>query len=140
MFKLTPNGDKQTWSYFILPTRYKAGITYKVDFDLRVISDHKGEPVKTRVVVNPRYTDKIDGAIKERADHPENGQGIDISSEDGWVKASVTFTVSENSTLRTGDSFTIFANPPGDANNYQNVVYMVDNFVISVVEPEEKAE
>ena len=140
VFKLTPDSDKRVWAYFVVPTRYKAGVTYKVDFDLRVISDHKGQPVETKIVVNPRYTDKIDGAIKERADHPENGQGITVSSNDGWIKASVTFTVSESSTLRTGDSFTIFANPPGDATNYQNVVYMVDNFVISVVEPEEKAE
>ena len=142
-YLLTPNKDKQTWSYFVVPTRYKPGVTYKVDFDVRVISDHNGAPVETKVVVNPRYTDKIDGAVKERADHPENGQPISISSEDGWVKASVTFTVNESSPLRTGDTFTIFANPPGDANEFKNIVYMVDNFVITVVEPEkteEKAE
>ncbi len=139
-YLLTPNKDKQTWSYFVVPTKYKAGVTYKVDFEVRLISDHNGEPVETKVVVNPRYTDKIDGAIKEGADHPENSQSISISSKDGWVKASVTFTVSENSVLRTGDTFTIFANPPGDSSNFKNIVYMLDNFVISVVEPEEAEE
>jgi len=139
-YLLTPNKDKQTWSYFVVPTKYKSGITYKVDFDVRLISDHNGEPVETKVVVNPRYTEKIDGTVKERADHPENSQPISISSSDGWVKASVTFTVSENSPLRTGDTFTIFANPPGDASDFKNIVYMLDNFVISVVEPEDKNE
>ena len=139
-YLLSPDKDKQTWSYFVVPTKYKAGVTYKVDFDVRLVSDHNGEPVETKVVVNPRYTDKIDGVVKERADHPENGQPISISSEDGWVKASVTFTVNEGSPIRTGDTFTIFANPPGNAESYQNIVYMVDNFVISVVEPEEKTE
>ena len=137
-YKMVPNKSGRTWSYFIIPTRYKAGMTYKVDFDLRVVSDHNGNPVDTKVVVNPRYTEKVDGAIKEGADHPENGQGISISSADGWVKASVTFTVSEGSTLRTSDKFTIFANPPGDASNFKNIVYMLDNFVVTVVEPEEK--
>ncbi len=30
--KLIPNTDRQTWSYFVVPTRYKAGATYKVEF------------------------------------------------------------------------------------------------------------
>ena len=139
-YLLTPNKDKQTWSYFVVPTRYKAGITYKVDFDLRLVSDHNGEPVETKVVVNPRYSEKVDGSIKEGVDHPENGQPIALSSKDGWVKASVTFTVKEDSPLRTSDRFTIFANPLGDASNFKNIVYMVDNFVVSVVEPEESEE
>ncbi|MBO4950116.1 MAG: glycoside hydrolase family 99-like domain-containing protein [Clostridia bacterium] len=139
-YLLTPNMDKQTWSYFVVPTRYKAGVTYKVDFDLRLVSDHIGEPVETKVVVNPRYTEKSDGAIKENVDHPENGQAIALSSKDGWVKASVTFTVKADSPLRTSDRFTIFANPLGDANEFKNIVYMVDNFVITVVEPEKTEE
>ena len=137
-YLLTPNKDKQTWAYFVVPTRYKPGVTYKVDFDLRLVSDHNGDPVETKVVVNPRYAEKVDGAIKENVDHPENGQGISVSSKDGWVKASVTFTVSADSPLRTSDKFTIFANPPGDASNYKNIIYMLDNFVVTVVEPEEK--
>ncbi len=136
-YHLNPNTDRQTWAYFVMPTRYKAGVTYKVEFDVRLISDHNGDPVAAKVVVNPRYTEMVDGAIKERADHPENGQQISISSDDGWVKASVTFTISEDSVLRTGDTFTIFANPLGDATNFQNIIYMVDNFVVTVVEPEE---
>ena len=127
-------------NFFVVPTRYKAGITYKVDFDLRLVSDHNGEPVETKVVVNPRYSEKVDGSIKEGVDHPENGQPIALSSKDGWVKASVTFTVKEDSPLRTSDRFTIFANPLGDASNFKNIVYMVDNFVVSVVEPEKSEE
>lgn len=134
-FLVTPRSTAQTWAYFIAPTRFKPGVTYKVELDLRVVSDHNGEPVKTTIAGNFRYSELTeDGALKESADHAINIDGGTISSDDGWLHCSFTHTVDANSPLRSGDKFTLFANPVGDSSNFKNVIFMVDNIEISVVE------
>jgi hypothetical protein len=58
-FLVTPKStDKKVWAYFIIPTRFKPGVTYKVDFEYRLIGDLEGnEATKVPFSVNFRYDD-----------------------------------------------------------------------------------
>lgn len=132
-FLVTPRSTAKTWAYFIQKTRFKPGVTYKVDLDLRVVSDHNGDPVTTRIEGNFRYSEIVDGALKEKADHAIKLDVDQISSDDGWVHCSFTHTVDPESPLRSGDEFTLFANPLGDTNDFKNIIFMVDNIKVSVV-------
>jgi len=130
--------DKKTtkiWTYLVIPTRFKPGVTYKVDYECRLIGDLEGNPAEgVSICPNFRYTDyQADGSVKESMDHPVGG--FKISTSDGWTKQSVTHTVKADSPMRMADSFTIFSSPiekDGVVTNYQ---YMIDNIVVTVVEP-----
>jgi len=134
-YKLVPEGKKQTWTYFRAKTRFKAGVTYKVEFDLRILTDLDGnEGVGVTAKMNPRYTDMKNGVFASSVDHPLNKEVITQSSSDGWVRHSLTFTVNEISPDRGSDEFTIFVDPKGDKTEYTNFCAMLDNFVVTVVE------
>ena len=128
--------DKKSWTYFIVKTRFKPGVTYKVEYDIKAVSDQNGEDI-TNAAFSPnfRYTDKLaDGTVKSGADHPISEGTVKTSTGDGWVHVSCTHTVSVNSTDRSTDQFTIYADPGGDDITPSNRTYMLDNFKISVVE------
>ena len=127
---------KKSWTYFIVPTRFKQGVTYKIDFDVKVVSDQNGNPVDNAVMVaNLRYTDKdANGNFKTMMDHPLNNSQGKSSTGGDWVHVSAEHKISESSTDRANDFFTIFANPQGDDANPINMTYMIDNIVITVVE------
>ena len=127
---------KKSWTYFIVPTRFKPGVTYKIDLDVKAVSDQNGNPVQNAVmVVNLRYTDKdANGNFKTMMDHALNANQAKSSTGGEWVHISTEHRISDAATDRGNDYFTIFANPQGDDANPINITYMVDNIVITVVE------
>ena len=133
-FLITTDKETKVWTYICIPTRYKPGVTYKVDFEVRLVGDTKGNPA-TNIPVCPnfRYSDyTADGTLKDMADHPTGTKRI--STDDGWVKMSVTHTVKANSPSRLSDQFSIFCDPTITDDGAINHAYMVDNIVVTVVE------
>ncbi len=134
-YLVAPGDQKKTWTYFRAKTRFLPGKTYKVEFELRLVSDHKGnEASNVSIQLNPRYADTVDGVFKHMADHPVKLTPATFSTSDGWVKVTSTFTVNSTSEIRETDELSIFANPTGGTEDFVNYSYMVDNFVITVVE------
>ena len=67
---VSENNTKKSWVYFMAPTRFKPGATYKVSFDARVVSDHNGNPAKNALLTwNMRYSENVDGQFKQTVDH-----------------------------------------------------------------------
>jgi hypothetical protein len=56
------------------------------------------------------------------------------SSEEGWKHYEVTHTVKAESPTRDMDFFCIYMNPIEKDGKVYNYQYMVDNFVVTVVE------
>ena len=135
-FKIVPKFyDKQAWTYFIIPTRFKPGVTYKVEFDFRMLGDGQNNDRAIFPTPNFRYTDMEDGAYKEMKDHvsrcvPEPK----ILPEDGWMHYETTYTINESSNIRTKDYFTIFCDSYDEGGKIYNYSYMIDNIKVSVVE------
>ena len=133
--------DKMSWTYFYVPTRFKPGVTYKIEYDIKAISDHTGKPVtNAKFVPNIRYTDvNASGALVPRMDHPINTGVVKSSTGGGWIHCSIEHTVSEKSSERSNDYFTVYSEPFGTNEAPGNVSFMIDNIVVSVVSEEEKA-
>ncbi len=129
----------KVWAYINIPTRFKPGVTYKVDFEYRIIGDNLGnEADRVPFNVNFRYADlKADGTFSEMADHPvmptTSIGGNGASTSDGWIKCSVTHTISTNSTLRINDLFCLYTDPIEKDGVVHNYTYLMDNIVVSVV-------
>ena len=135
VYKLVPSDKVKTWTYFRAKTRFKAGQTYKVEFDIRVLCDQYGNEGKdVACVVNPRYTDIVNGEAKNPADHALQESKVVASASDGWIRKSVTFTVGTNVDIRDLDEFSIFIDPNTVDGQFYNYSVMLDNFVVSVVE------
>ena len=134
VFEHIPNGSKKNWAYITIPTRFKPGVTYKVEMDVRVTKDHLGNDVTDASLAwNLRYSDIVDGLYKPTVDHPK-GIGK-FSTSDGWKHITFTHTISENSITRENDTFAIYANPQDLSDgSYRVIGYMIDNIKVSVVE------
>ncbi len=136
-FLVTTTAKGKSWCYFIVPTRFKPGTTYKVDFEYRLIGDVSGgEANNIPFSVNFRYADfNADGGIVDRKDHAKGpSPQSKASTKDGWIKCSITHTVAANSPSRSNDYFCIFTDPVERDGNIYNHQYMLDNFVVTVVE------
>jgi len=132
-FEYVPDGKTKNWAYTMIPTRFKTGVTYKVEFDIRVTKDHTGANVeKTSLCWNMRYTDIVNGAYKTTADHYASLGNF--GTADGWQHVEFTHKITETGTIRTNDYFAIFANPIDVDGSYRVVGYMIDNIRVSVVE------
>ncbi len=133
-FEYVPSGDKKNWAYTMIPTRFKPGVTYKVELDIRVTKDHTGAEIdKASLAWNLRYTDVVNNAYKSSVDH-HSSLGT-FGTKDGWKHVSFTHTISEDSIIRDNDYFAIFANPIElPDGSYRVVGYMLDNIEVSVVE------
>ena len=133
VFEHVPNGKSKNWAYMMLPTRFKPGVTYKVELDVRVTKDHTGADVeKTSVCWNMRYTDIVNGAYKNVADH--HAVLGAFGTADGWQHVSFTHTITDTGIIRTNDFLSFFANPVEmDDGSYRVVGYMIDNIKVTVV-------
>ena len=129
------DSDTKKWMYFVMPTRFKPGVTYTVELDVRVMKDHRGNDVSgARVAWNMRYTDISGGELKGSVDHHKPFD-MGMNTKDGWYHVSFTHTVAETSTDRSTDAFTIFANPQtNEDGTVNNISYMLDNIVVTVAE------
>ncbi len=134
-YKLTPPKDKKTWGYFMMPTLFKPGVKYRVEFDIRILTDTNGNPVEAQSLNwNMRYTDvDSNGVTKEMMDHHDTlGK---FSTSDGWKHVSFEHKVNEASPLRNKDILSFFSNPIDKPDGtFVNISYMLDNFVVTVVE------
>ncbi|MBO4950105.1 MAG: S-layer homology domain-containing protein [Clostridia bacterium] len=126
--------NEQVWTYIVIPTRFKPGVTYKVEFDYRTVGDGQGNKTGMHPSPNFRYTDLIGGANKENADHVSRVTDMtNILPEDGWMHYETTYTVNETSMIRTTDHFTIFVDSILEGGKIYNYSYMIDNIKVSVV-------
>ena len=134
-YKVEAKKGQDFWSYLHMPTKFKPGVTYKVEFDIRILNDSEGQPITVPQSLNwnMRYTDvDANGVTKEKMDHHSSlGK---FTTDMGWVHVSFTHKINEESPLRNTDSMSFYSNPFTRADGTRvNVSYMVDNFVISVV-------
>ena len=121
------------WSYICFKTRFKPGVTYKVEFDYRLVgSAADGSAGNTEMSPNFRYADVKNGEEKSMVDHTAGGRKV--STSDGWIKVTATHTVKENSATRDGDQFAIYTGPSEVDGIITNYNYMIDNIVVTVVE------
>ena len=79
-----------------------------------------------------RYTDIVNGAYKNVADH--HATLGNFGTKDGWQHVEFTHTITDTGTIRTNDYFSIFANPIEVNGEYRVVGYMFDNIKVTVVE------
>ena len=121
VYLVNPN-EGNTYAYIRYAAEYVPGATYKIDYDLRLVSSRSEDPdnAATSIACNLRYRDKnasggIEHVIKQ----------INLDVEDGWVHVSATHTVASIDS-NSGAEFTIFANPQ----NGEGFKYMVDNVSI----------
>ena len=119
---------------------HKPGVTYRIDFEYRLVGDLDGnEANKVPFSVNFRYDDlNADGSFVSMKDHamaPETSiKSNKASTSDGWIQASITYKINESSNSRAKDYFSIFTDPFEKDGKIYNHKYMLDNFVVSVVE------
>ena len=127
--------DKQVWTYIVIPTRFKPGVTYKVEFDYRTVGDGQNNDTGMNPSPNFRYTDLVDGANKENVDHVSHvTDRTKILPSEGWKHYETTYTVKESSMIRTTDRFTIYVDSIMENGKIYNYSYMIDNIKVSVVE------
>ena len=122
------NPGARTFLYFTQECRFKAGMSYTVDFDVRVASDDQNlQPAadfEASIQFNPQFIDAK--AVSAGVNHIVAGKKIKVS--DGWTHFSCEFTVPENCTDRSKDLFSIYSNPSA-ANT--GIGYYVDNITIA---------
>jgi len=131
------NNNEKNWVYFLAPTRFKPGVTYKVSFDARVVCDQYGNPAKNALLSwNMRYAEIVDGQLRTTVDHYQSFREKRLSSEDGWVHFEFEHTVFENiPDARQYDVFALFMDPnEGGESGFINYTYMVDNINVEVVD------
>ena len=127
----------KNWVYFIAPTRFLPGATYKVSFDARVVSDHNGNPAKDALLSwNMRYADNVDGQFQQTVNHYASFRDQKLSTEDGWQHFEFEVTIKEDiPDARQYDLFCFFMDPQdGGADGFLNFSYMVDNIKVETVE------
>ncbi len=137
-FRIAPaHNNSKVWSYFRIPTRFKTGVTYRVDFEYRLLGDiDEVDRGKTDFAANFVYADvDSNGYVKEAVNHSMAAKPKSVARvSDGWIKCSVTHTVSENSPSRAKDQFTIYTSPLEVDGNVYNQVYLIDNIRVSIPE------
>jgi len=127
--------EVKSWMYYYMPTRFKPGVTYKVELDVRVMQDQRGNDVNgASLSWNFKYTDTVNGETKPNADH-HKPFGKPMSTADGWHHVSFTHTITDTTNDRSTDALAIFANPKtNEDGTISNISYMVDNIVVTVAE------
>jgi hypothetical protein len=79
-----------------------------------------------------RYTDIVNGAYKNVADH-HAALGA-FGTADGWQHVSFTHTITDTGIIRINDFLSFFANPVEmDDGSYRVIGYMIDNIKVTVV-------
>ncbi len=114
------------WTYFRHPFKFKQGITYKIDFDIKIQGNNANIAsfTDTSFCVNIKYPDI--GATND-IDHVV-GRNIGISMADGWVHYAGEFTP-EKVDYEEDSEFTIYVNPKEEV----SFSYYIDNVVIREV-------
>ncbi len=134
------NTSDASWSYIRQETAFTAACTYKVSFDIKLLSLSDGSDIKDASVnLNPRYYDIRQLDIQNRYDHPVSASKS-VSASDGWVHLEYTFTVAPyydpeiHPSGLPKDQITVFVNPlKNPAGVTLGVNFLLDNFKVSMV-------
>jgi len=124
------NTASQSWSYIRHDAFYEKGVTYEVEFDVRIDALSDGRPVSgANVVVNPRYYDINRIGVKNPHDHVSIvAKGIASSNE--WTHIKKTFTISDGISVsdEVKQQFTIYVEPVDGL----GVSFYIDNVTVRV--------
>ena len=123
------DGDKKNWYYIRQLVEYTPGATYKVFYDLKIASHGTNTNLDDSFGTNITYNARYGGSEEASVDHVGMTQTKHVKVGDGWVRAEITFTVSEKSDIRHEDQFAVYANPVNDI----GVAFYIDNIVIEEV-------
>ncbi len=120
-----PGRDDAVYLYSFHPYTFEPGATYEVSVDLKIASMGKDlnitdESFGTKLALNMQYKDDS-GSVN----HVVLSKKVTV--EDGWVNFTKEFTVSEASTDRSADKFSIYAEPSSGV----TVGYYIDNLIIT---------
>ena len=129
-FLITPTTGQKRWMYFTTPFNFIPGAKYKIEADLKVISDEAGnEDIKTKITCNFRYQDTIHG---HQNGYEHNAIiGKDQTPADGWVHMEGEYTVETMDANKNNrvDTFSFYCNPVGDL----GCKFMIDNIKVTVI-------
>lgn len=114
--------EGKNWTYFRYNADFKAGKTYRIEFDVKAYAVGEDAAGKTTIQLNMRYFD-----ANGKADHI--AARIPVTVGNDWTHHASSYTVPADSRRGT-DQFTVYAEPVGD----KSVSFMIDN--ISVTEEE----
>ena len=114
--------EAQRWLYAWSNVTFTPGVTYQIDFDVRL--DPAGQVEQSQLFCNLQYYEL--GALNNK-DHLV--KQLDISRSDGWVHYSATWTIPAGCTDRSMDLFSIYSNPQ----NGITTCYYFDNVRVIVV-------
>ncbi len=127
VLKIIPTSDGKKWVYAMHKVRFVPGQTYKVSADFKMASIGIDETAATGdvrgvLIFNMQYSDT------KGSDKNHLVKQVYIMPK--WSHAEFTFTVDEESDIRSDDMFSIFVNPLEE----QGVGYYLDNITITEVE------
>ncbi len=124
---LVTGSSDYNYVFFRHPVLFRKGETYKIAFDIKLVSDCEGNTdVQTKVVCNFEYLDSVYG----RTDNGHHFGHTSITPSDGWVHIEKTFTV-KNIDEYTKHAVGLFCDPTSSG---KSAVFMVDNYAVTQVE------
>ena len=120
VWKVEPTKEGKIYVSLFHDVTFTAGKTYKVEYDVCVVSNFKGEAVeKTNVFVNTYYND----------DKKNHTKTVSTVPSGEWKHVSVEVTVENTTSDRSKDAIGMFASPV----NEMGMVVLMDNFTITAV-------
>ena len=127
IFKTLPKDDSKKWLYTVQNVRFTPGTTYEVSFDHKLASIGTDEnaatgEIKCVIICNIQYS-KTSGGSK---DHLVK----QVYLTPKWTHTTFTFTVDEDSDIRSDDMLSFYTNPFEE----KGVGYYLDNITIKEVE------
>ena len=130
------SNSAKSWVYFIAPTRFLPGATYKVSFDARVVADQFGNPATGALLSwNMRYSENVDGQFQQTVNHYSSFRDNKLSTSDGWKHFEFEVTIKENIPDTRQYDYLCFFMDPNDSSDggFFNYSYMIDNIKVDVV-------
>jgi len=124
-FLLTPNTGKKAWVYLMTTYNFTPGKTYKIEADVKVISDEAGTPGESKVTCNFRYQDTENG--QNGYDH----NTVFAISNGEWAHMEGEYKVETmDKPQNKVNQFSFYCNPIGEL----GCKYMVDNIKVTIID------
>ncbi len=109
-------GEGKRYSYVWSKMKFQAGVTYKVEFDARLVSGYDGEPADKGYVGVCFHTKGADKGVG----------GVAVTT-DKWSHCSMTYTIpAEYDYIVDDDRFGLYGEPI----NEKSAVFLVDNITV----------
>lgn len=124
-FMLKSNTGAKTWVYLMTEYNFIPGKTYKIEADIKVVSDENGNKGESKVTCNFRYQDSING--QNGYDH----NTVFAVSSGEWAHIEGEYKVETmDKPQNKQNQVSFYCNPIGDL----GCNYMVDNVKITLVD------